>query len=149
MKPLASAISALAVLSVAAAGCSSKSPGGAQDKLYSLEASARTPEVVAGEKGEVELQLKLARGVHVSDEAPFKILLSGRGLAPDKERLGHADAAPMQGASSGEGATRFEIPFTAQSKGPASLGADLDFYVCTATLCERQQEKVQVKVTVK
>ncbi len=145
MKRLASSIAALAALSVVAAGCFSKSPGGGQDKLYSLEASARSPEVAAGEKGEVELKLKLSDGAHLSDEAPFKILLSGRGLAPDKERLGRADATSKQGPD----ATRFEIPFTAQGKGPASLGADLDFYVCTATLCERQKEKVQVNVTVK
>lgn len=132
---------------LAAAACSSKSSGAGASagKLYSVEASARSAEVAAGERGAVDLRLKLADGAHLSDEAPFKIQVSGQGLSPVKARLGREDSA----AGGKGGVAQFELPFTAQSKGPASLGADMEFYVCTASLCERHRENVQVAVQVK
>lgn len=139
---------AFAALLAGAAACTSKSSSASapEGKLYSVEASARPAEVSSGEKGAVDLRLKLAQGAHLSEEAPFKIQVTGQGLAPVKARLGREDGAPSAGK---EGVTQFELPFTAQDKGPASLGADMEFYVCTASLCEQHRENVQVSVRVK
>ncbi len=139
------AMALVLALLLAGAACSSKSAGAGAEggKPYSVEASARPAEVAAGDRGAVDLRLKLSQGAHLSDEAPFKIQVTGQNLSPVKARLGREDGAAQ------EGATRFEVPFMAQAKGPASLGADMEFYVCTASLCERHRETVQVAVQVK
>lgn len=129
---------AAGVFALAASGFAA-ADGGA--KLFSIE--TQKSEVAAGAAGRVGILIKTKRGAHVSAEAPLKINLTAKGLKLSKEKLVGGDAVEGKGAS-----PRFEVPFVAEAKGPATVDADLTFFICTEKLCERQASKVTIPVTV-
>jgi hypothetical protein len=110
--------------------------------LYALSTDASTSRVKVGEKGKWVLAIQPKAGAHISDEAPFKIELSGAHLKVEREKLARQDSVGP--ASS----PRFEVPFTADAAGKASVDAKLTFFICTEKICSRQQKTVSVPVDV-
>jgi hypothetical protein len=116
--------------------------------LYVLSTEGSTTSLRAGQPGTFVLSIRTVPGAHVSDEAPLKLLLAGSGgVQPAKATLGRADAKAVQ-KGSGPADPRFEVPFSVAGKGPGVLEAKLTFFVCTDTLCSRQQKTLNVPVTV-
>ena len=102
----------------------------------------------AGQPGTFVLSIRTVAGAHVSDEAPMKLTLTGSGgVQPGKSVLGRTDAKPAA-KSSGPADPRFEVPVTASARGQGAVEARLIFFVCTDTLCSRQQKTLTVPVTV-
>jgi hypothetical protein len=138
MKPLLSfAIAALLVLATTDAVAQKT------DSFYSIQTSASPSELRAGESGSVRIKIKMSGGAYISSEAPLKATLSARNLQVGKAKLGRADAEHQVDGP------LFTVPVTGEATGPASLEADLVFFVCTEKLCERQTKKVNVSITVK
>jgi len=116
--------------------------------LYSLTTDGSSTVMKAGQPGTFVLSIRPASGAHISADAPLKLVLSGSGgVQPGKSQLGRADAKSIaQGA--GPADTRFEVPLSASAKGKGGVEAKLTFFVCTDTLCSRQQKTVSLPVTV-
>ena len=78
----------------------------------------------------------------------MRLTLSGSaGLTPGKSLLSRSDAKALPKAA-GPADPRFEVPLSASAKGPGAVEAKLTFFVCTETLCSRQQRTLSVPVTV-
>lgn len=135
--------SVLALVAVVAVtlGASCARAGGKTDGLFTVE-SKSPGKVASGEKATAEIQIKVKPEAHISDEAPFKAKVSGRNVTPAKDKLGKSDAVYKDG-----GAT-VALPFTATDKGAGSVEADLSFYMCSKEICEKQERKVSIPVTV-
>lgn len=108
--------------------------------LYELSTAATTTALNAGEQGTWVLEIKPKAGAHVSDEAPLKIELSGKGVTPSKQKLELKDAVSKL--------PRFEVPFTAKEKGQSQLDAKVTFFICTDNVCARQQKTLSSAVKV-
>jgi hypothetical protein len=129
-------------------------------RLYEVTTEGSSTRVTAGEKGKLVLSIKSKDGSHISDEAPLKIQVGGKGVTPEKSSLAYKDQVSKKAdGQKYADPVVFEVPFTADpppapdAKGtgaPASatLDAKLTFYVCTDQLCARQQKTVSVPVQV-
>jgi hypothetical protein len=139
----------VAVLSLAAAGSALAGDGPDISKLYSVATQATPSAVPAGGKGTVEIRFHTEPAAHISDEAPLKIVLTGKNLQVAKQTLRYQDSVAKKTADKAYPDPRFEIPFTAQARGEGSVDAKMTFFVCSADLCSRQQKTVTIPVTVK
>ena len=116
--------------------------------LYVLTTEGSSTALKAGQSGTFILAIHTVAGAHISEDAPLKLALNGSGgVEPQKALLGRSDAKSVPKAG---GATdpRFEVPLTASAKGQGAVEAKLTFFVCTETLCARQQKTLSVPVTV-
>lgn len=112
------------------------------EKHYSIETQA-LPAVAPGAQGKAEIKIKMKAPAYISNEAPFKVALSAKNLKLEKQKLGRDDAEHL------EDGPVIRVPFTAGEAGKAELQADMTFFVCTKTLCERQKKTVTIPVEVK
>jgi hypothetical protein len=140
----ASAVAALSLLACSRAFADAPD----QTKLYSVTAEA-TPSLKAGDQGSVTIVFKTDPSAHISDEAPLKIALSGKNVTLTKTTLRYQDSVTKKSAAKAYPDPRFEVPFTAQAKGPAEVDAKMTFFVCSANLCSRHEQLVTLPVTVK
>ena len=131
----------VAVVAVVMMGASCARAGGRTDHLFSVETQG-PGKVAAGQKGTAEIQIKVKPDGHISEEAPLKAQVAGKNLHPGKDKLAKSDAVYKDG-----GAT-LSVPFTATQKGEGALQADVTFYMCSKDICEKQERKVSIPVTV-
>ena len=116
--------------------------------LYVLKTDGSSTALKAGQSGTFVLSIQTVPGAHISEDAPMKLTLTGSGgVEPSKAVLGRADAKAVP-KPDGAADTRFEVPLTAAAKGQGAVEAKLTFFVCTETLCARQQKTLSVPVTV-
>ena len=135
-----------AVLLMAAPAAWASEPDAAS--LYVLSTEGSTTVLKAGQPGTFVLSIRTAAGAHISEDAPMKLALTGSGgVEPGKSLLSRSDAKPVA-KPSGPADPRFEVPLTASSRGQGSVEAKLTFFICTDTLCSRQQRTVSLPVTV-
>lgn len=116
--------------------------------LYVLSTEGSTTVLKAGQPGTFVLSIRTTAGAHISEDAPMKLSVTGSGgVQPGKSLLSRSDAKPLP-KPTGPADPRFEVPLTASSKGQGAVEAKLTFFVCTDTLCSRQQRTVSLPVTV-
>jgi hypothetical protein len=136
----------LALLLLAAPAAWAADPDPASLYVLTTEGSSTTLKV--GKPGTFILSIQTVAGAHISDEAPMKLTLSGSGgVEPAKALLGRTDAKSVR-KPDGASDARFEVPLTASAKGQGAVEAKLTFFVCTETLCARQQKTLSLPVTV-
>ncbi len=116
--------------------------------LYSLSTEGSSRAVKAGGRGTFVLAIAAHPGAHVSDEAPLKLTLSGTGVAPEKSSLSLADSVEKRPSGQATVSPRFEVPFVGTAAGAGKVDAKLTFFICTATICARQQKTLSVPVAV-
>jgi hypothetical protein len=132
---------------VALLGCSGK-PAEAADQPK-LNYKLTRPEKVTlkvGQPSKVGIVIAPLAGAHIDPRAPlaFSIKSAGAGtFSIDKAALGHEDGKERDDKS-----IEFGVPVTGQKAGSDSVVVHADFYLCTAKICERQQEDVTVAVVV-
>jgi hypothetical protein len=116
--------------------------------LYVLKTDGTSTPLKAGQPGTFVLFIQTVPGAHISEDAPLKLTLTGSGgVEPGKAALTRSDAKPVHKAD-GAVDPRFEVPMTGATKGQGAVEAKLTFFVCTETLCARQQKTLSVPVTV-
>ncbi len=116
--------------------------------LYVVSTEGSSTILKPGQPGTFVLSIRTTAGAHISEDAPIKLTLSGSGgVEPAKASLGRSDAKAVR-KPDGAADPRFEVPLTAVSKGQGAVEAKLTFFVCTETLCSRQQKTLRVPVTV-
>ena len=123
-------------------------PARAADAPYSVSTDGTSQKVQKGKQGTLVIRFHTAKEAHISNEAPLKITLSGEKLTPAKQLLRYQDSVAKKQADKEFPDPRFEVPFTATDAGKGQLTAKLTFFVCTANLCERHQQTLQVPVEV-
>jgi hypothetical protein len=112
--------------------------------LYQVKASVASPQVTVGGSTKLELRFEVAKGAHISDEAPLTIKLNGEGVSFEKPVLHYADALQPRGPG-----PRFEDLVTVNAAGQHTVDLELSFYVCTAELCNRASAHEKVTVAAK
>ena len=116
--------------------------------LFTVTTDGSSTVLKPGASGTLVLSIHTSAGAHISEDAPLKLTLTGSGgVEPAKATLGRSDAKTVRKAD-GAADPRFEVPLTAVSKGHGAVEAKLTFFVCTETLCSRQQKTLSVPVTV-
>ena len=134
----------LLVLLAPAAWAADPDPAG----LYTVTTDGTSTVLKPGTSGKLVLSIHTSAGAHISEDAPMKLTLTGSGgVEPAKATLGRSDAKAVR-KPDGAIDPRFEVPLTANSKGQGAVEAKLTFFVCTETLCSRQQKTLSVPVTV-
>jgi hypothetical protein len=118
--------------------------------LYDVSSEGTSKELKANERGKVVISITAKEGAHVSDEAPLRIELSAKQATLEKQKLTLADSLTkkVEGARSYPN-PRFEVAFTPEGKGSASVEAKMTFFICTESQCARQQKTLTLPVTVK
>lgn len=116
--------------------------------LYTVTTDGSSTKLKAGEKGKLVLTVTAKEGAHVSDEAPLRIALSGKGATLEKTTLVYADSLNKKTEAVRYPNPRFEVPFTAADKGAGALEAKLTIFICTEKLCMRSQKTVAVPVEI-
>lgn len=112
--------------------------------LYEISTEGSSKQVKSGEKGKVVIEIRAAKEAHVSTEAPLRIELVGKGAKPEKEKLTLADSVGQKQPGQDYANPRFEVPFSVTEPGAKSIEAKMVFFICTDTLCARQQRNVSV-----
>ncbi len=116
--------------------------------LYDLTTEGSTLKVKAGEKGKLVLDIKAKSGAHISDEAPLKIELKAVGAKPEKDKLTYKDSIGVRRDGVEYPDPHFEVPFTSDKAGKASIEAKMKFFVCTDKVCAPQTKTVTLPVDV-
>ncbi len=131
---------AVSVVLALAAGCAHGRPG---SELASVAAWAVPGEVAPGEGARIVLEIRLASGAHLSEDAPLSVEIEARNLAVARRVLGWADASVV------DGTTRLEVSARAVASGSALAEAKLVYYVCTDEQCTRQSATARVPLVVR
>jgi len=116
--------------------------------LYSISTQGSSTRLKAGEKGVFVLAIQSKAGAHLSEEAPLRLALSGKNVTPEKTQLEARDSVAPRLAGHEFTDSRFEVPLRAAAAGAASIEARITFFVCTETLCARQQKLVSLPIEV-
>ncbi|MBL8952251.1 MAG: hypothetical protein JNK82_15820 [Myxococcaceae bacterium] len=116
--------------------------------LYDLTTEGSTLKVKAGEKGKLVLDIRAKSGAHISDEAPLKIELKATGAKTEKDKLTYKDSIGVKHDGVEYPDPHFEVPFTSDKPGKASIEAKMKFFVCTDKVCAPQTKTVTVPVDV-
>jgi hypothetical protein len=116
--------------------------------LYEVSTTGSSEKLKVGEKGKFVLAIKSKNGAHVSDEAPLKLEVTGQNVTVEKTKLKYSDSVAKKDPKQKYTDPRFEIPFSPTQAGAATVDAKLVFFICTETLCARQEKKLSVPVKV-
>jgi hypothetical protein len=109
--------------------------------LYEVTTRGSTEKLKPGETGSFVLQITPKPGAHVSDEAPLRLELKGQNVKVEKTKLTLADSVAKPNP-------RFEVPVKAEAAGKGSVDGKLIFFICTETLCARQQKTLSVPIEI-
>jgi hypothetical protein len=116
--------------------------------MYELDTQGTSQKVKVGEKGKLVIEIRAKSGAHISDEAPLKIELKGTGAKVDKDKLVYKDSVGQKRNGAEYADPRFEVPFSSDAKGKASIEAKMKFFVCTEKVCSPQQKTITLPVDV-
>lgn len=117
-------------------------------QMYDLTTDGSSAKVKVGEKGKVVLEIKAKSGAHISDEAPLRIELKATGAKVEKDKLVYKDSVGAKKTGQDYADPRFEVPFSADTAGKASIEAKMKFFVCTDKVCAPQTKTVTIPVDV-
>jgi hypothetical protein len=143
-----------AVVVVAAAAFGVVSSGGAyaapvaEDRAtkddYELDTQATTSTLKVGEDGRFVLKITPKNGKKVHPDAPLEVSLKeSGGIKLQKQKLGRADVKDKADL-----APEVVGSFRAAKAGPASIEANISFFLCTEAWCQRLTDRVQIAITV-
>lgn len=131
----------LAFAFASAATDSAATAAGGAAATYRVEAP-QSLKVKTGAKASARVSVVPRADSHVSPDAPVSVAVSATpSIDVPQAKLGRADA--KETAQKG---VAFDIPFVAKAVGPGTVDANLVFFICTETLCERHKEHVQLAV---
>jgi hypothetical protein len=116
----------------------------ALDAASAYKIEAQPSKAKHGAVAKARLEVVPVAGAHVSPDAPISLTVrSGAFSKVEKEKLGRSEARPTD-----KQGVFFEVPFTSAQAGKDELHAKLNFFICTATLCEKQSRDVTLALEV-
>lgn len=117
--------------------------------LYRLTTSPSPLVLRAGGEGTLVLELTPLEGAYLSPRTPFSLELKGQGLRVPNTALRLSEAKQGPASTPPQAAARFELPLRAEKAGEGTLTATMTFFICTETLCERQERTLKVPVSIR
>ena len=113
---------------------------------YTLEARAAPGDLKVGESGKLVVVITpRAPTWHVHPQAPLKIRFDApAGLRVDRPELGRRDVVDPKAE-----APRFETVFLATTAGTQDAKANVDFFICSETVCVKQTRTLPISVSVR
>ena len=141
---LALAASPLAAPLAEAALCAAPTPApDTAGAAYTLEVPTAPIKVKKGQTGTARIAVVPKGEAHVDPNAPSQLTLTaGPNVELPKAKFAKGDARFEANG------IQFDLPFTAKSAGAETVTASLTFFICTASLCERQKKEIAVAVVV-
>ncbi|MBU47553.1 MAG: hypothetical protein CL920_02515 [Deltaproteobacteria bacterium] len=126
-------------------GCKSNAAPAKKDKkLYQIKTDALT--VAKGKKANAAFHIVLNKGAKVHPKAPFKCsVTSTKGLKVAKGTLRHPDTK----TSKDKRDVKVPVGVTAVGGGQQTVNMACSFFICTAKICARTEEKVKIAAKVK
>ena len=116
--------------------------------LYEVTTRGSTEKLKPGQTGSFVLQITPKAGAHVSDEAPLRLELKGQNVKVEKTKLTLGDSVAKKADGQKYQNPRFEVPVRAEAAGKGSVDGKLIFFICTETLCARQQKTLSVPIEI-
>lgn len=111
---------------------------------YELDLQKTTTALSNGGDGFFVLQIRAKNGTKVHPEAPLEVSLkSDEALQLEKAKLGRGDANQPDDTT-----TELRTSFHARQNGTHTLAAELSFFLCTDTWCQRMTDRVETSVVV-
>ena len=108
---------------------------------YKLDVT-KSVKVKKGAAGKAHVEVVPREDAHVDPNAPLSLTVSApAGVKVAKEKFARTD-----GKETAKKGVEFDVPFTATASG--ELKGKLNFYICTAKLCERQSRELATAVEV-
>jgi hypothetical protein len=118
-------------------------PPPGEDERYALEFD--TPEAAVGEEGKVTVRVVPKEPWHMNLDYPTSLKVEAPdGVALTKAELKKSDAKKLD-----EKSCEFDVAFTPDKAGDATLTGEFKFAVCQDEACSPVTESVEVKVAVK
>lgn len=111
---------------------------------YAIDTSQTSAKLKVNGEGVFSLKITPKNGKKVHAEAPLEVsIVDNANIKPQKGKLGRGDLKE-------KGATEPEVTTTLRGvkAGAATLEANLSFFLCTDSWCQRMSDRVQIPVTV-
>jgi hypothetical protein len=111
---------------------------------YELDVSGTTSKIEAGRDGSFSLVVRPKNGKKVHPDAPFEVTFKDvKGVRPAKNKLGRGDVVDKAAK-----APEVRTTLRAEKAGPASVEANVSFFLCTDAWCQRMSDRVTVALTI-
>lgn len=116
--------------------------GPAQKGDYEVDTSATSPEIKVNGDGKLSIHIKPIEGMKVHPQAPLEVRLTpSEGLKPARSKLGRKQVTDPEAT-----APELTCDLHAETAGDHKVEAELTFYLCSETRCDRMKDKVVVAV---
>jgi len=112
---------------------------------YSVDTSASTKSMSVKDRGLVSIHIKPGEGLKVHPQAPLEVKLkTSAGLKSEKNKLGRGDVKDPAAT-----APELTCALSANAGGKQTVEADLSFFLCSESWCQRMKDRVVVEIDVK
>ncbi|MCP4502844.1 MAG: hypothetical protein GY822_23135 [Deltaproteobacteria bacterium] len=111
---------------------------------FKVDTSKTSKSIKLGEPGVLSFHIQPLNGTKVHPDAPLSIKLkTPEGISTESKKLGRKNVKEKKAKD-----PLIETAITGKSKGKQEVTADLTFFLCTDTACDRVKEQVKVVVEV-
>lgn len=111
---------------------------------YKLDVSGSSKRLKINEDGLFSLSITPVAGLKVHPDAPLEVKLkTSQGLTTTKKKLGRKDAVEPTAL-----APTLQTAIRGESTGKKEIQADISFFLCSKTWCQRMTDKLVVDVTI-
>lgn len=111
---------------------------------YKLDASGSSSRLKVNEDGLFSLSITPVEGLKVHPDAPLEVKLkTSQGLTSTKKKLGRKDALDAKSL-----APTLQTAIRGESAGKKEIEAEISFFLCSKTWCQRMTDKMVVDVTI-
>lgn len=117
---------------------------GATKDDYVIDTSGSSPELKVQGDGTLAIHIKPKEGLKVHPQAPLEVrLTSSAGVKPAKTKLGRKDVTEQDSTS-----PELRCALRGEVAGDQVIEAELSFFLCSESWCQRMKDKVAVPVKV-
>lgn len=111
---------------------------------YEIDLQQTTTALSAGSDGVFVLSIRAKNGTKLHSQAPLEVSVqSNDAIQLEKQKLGRSDAKQID-----DSATELRTPFRARQSGTHTLSAELSFFLCTETWCQRMTDRAETVIVV-
>jgi hypothetical protein len=134
-----------ALLFAGAAAADDKKPKDRATKDdYAIDTSKSSAALEVGEDGKLALVITPKNGTKIHPQAPLEVKLTVKdGVDLEKKKLGRKDIKDAEAKS-----PELTCGVKGKKKGTHNVEADVSFFLCTDTFCQRMTDRVTIAVKV-
>lgn len=142
-RPIAMSLAAVLLLAGSALAEEKKKDRATKDD-YTIDVSGSSAAVKVGSKGVIKIVIKPKNETKIHPQAPLEISLTQpAGLVVEKKKLGRKDVKDKKAK-----APELGCGVTGEKAGDYSVDADVSFFLCTESFCQRMTDRVSIAVKV-